>query len=153
MLSYNGYTSQERTKKSRALIDVRDPWPPCALCGDPEVTCEYHSEDYSKPYRFKPPAMHALCHNCHISKLHGRFKNPDLWEAFKAHVRRGGYAEDLKEPAIAKEFAAYRKAMARGESTALRPLRRYRHRVGREWWSRLSTDARTLTARSARPRP
>lgn len=157
MQSYNGYTAQERMRKARALFEamldgvVRDSWPPCALCGDPEVTCEYHSEDYSQPYRWRPPAMYSLCASCH-ARLHKRFARPELWEAFKAHVRRGGYAADLRDPAIAKEFNAYKRARARGEHDKLRRLRRYRKRVGTEWWARLSLDPRTLTARAARPR-
>jgi hypothetical protein len=157
MQSYNGYTAQERLRKSRALHDaildgeVREPWPPCQLCGDPEVTCDYHSEDYSRPYGWRPPAMYSVCTYCH-NRLHKRFTRPDLWDAFKAHVRRGGYAADLRDPEIAREFQGYRRARARGKPASLRRLRRYRKRPGTEWWARLSIDPRVLTARSARPR-
>jgi hypothetical protein len=156
--SYNGYSPQERARKSRALFnamadgDVRDAWPPCMLCGDPEFTCDYHSEDYSMPYRWRPPAMYSVCTSCH-ARLHKRFAKPEVWEAFKAHVRRGGYASDLRKPAIAREVEAYRRARALGLPASLRRLRQYRKRAGTEWWARLSMDSRSLTAQWARPRP
>jgi hypothetical protein len=155
--SYNGYTPTERMKKARAAFDamvdgaVGEPWPPCTLCGDPEVTCYSHSEDYSEPYRWHPPAMYSICGPCH-ARLHKRFSRPDRWEAFKAHVRRGGYASDLKNPTLAKELASYVKAKAGGRATVLRPMRPYSKGRGKEWWDRLSTDSRTLRAPSARPR-
>jgi hypothetical protein len=157
MQSYNGYTPQERMKKSRALVDawlsgrVQEPWPPCQLCGDPDVTCDSHSEDYSEPHKWRPPAMYSLCGACH-ARLHKRFTRPDLWEDFKAHVRRGGYARDLREDAaVIREFGAYRKARARGAHVELSQLRPRRTK-SKGWWDKLSVDLKILTARSARPR-
>jgi hypothetical protein len=158
MQSYNGYSPQERARKVRAVFNamlddqIGEPWPPCALCGDPWVTCDFHSEDYSQPYRFRPPAMYSVFTSCH-SRLHSRFSRPDRWEAFKAHIRRGGYASDLHDPKIAREWNSYVRERSRGRKVKLSNLRRYRSRAGSEWWARLSVDPRTLRARSARRRP
>jgi len=162
---YNGYSPRQREAKYRELKRL---WRtaggpsyegPCMLCGDPHVATEPHSEDYSRPYRWKPPAMYWLCRYCHRARLHKRFANPARWEAFKAHIRRGGFASDLKQSSIKKEVERYQAVIASNDSTsphsstALRALRpRATHAVG-EWWEALSTDARTLTDCSAMPRP
>jgi hypothetical protein len=159
MASYNGYSTQERHRKAQAgktarkTGEVPAPRGPCSICGDPDVPVEYHSEDYSQPYRWVPPAMHTVCRHCHRDKLHKRFTNPDLWRAFQAHVRRGGYARDLIDPVVAAELKRYRRALRRGEPFVLRTLRPYSHQPGTEWWAGLSLDPETLTSPSARPRP
>src|SRR6185295_5191989 len=89
---------------------------PCELCGDAEVPVEYHDEDYSLPYLWGPPALFSLCRHCHRDKLHKRFTRPMAWEAFLAHVRRGGYARDLRDPGTKAEVTAYLAARAQGES-------------------------------------
>ena len=121
----------------------------CALCGDPSAPLEYHSEDYSKPYRWSPPAAYALCRHCHRNKLHKRFDKPELWEAFKAHIRRGGYASDLKMPEIKREIDDYIKARQGGKTPTLKYLRPYPHTVGTEWWDRLSAG-RTASVRTVK---
>jgi hypothetical protein len=157
MDSYNGYSPRERMRKLRALIGameddlVKDSYPPCQLCGDPEVACAYHSEDYSEPYRWRPPAMYSVCDACH-ARLHSRFKRPESWEIFKAHLRRGGYASDTRVPEIAREIARYRAAKRRGESPRLGLLHKYRRTRSTEWWARLTLDPRAKTMRWARPR-
>jgi hypothetical protein len=75
-----------------------------------------------------------------------------MWEAHKAHVRRGGYASDLEKPEIAAELKEYRAALQRGERISLRQLRP-RPSTAAEWWEKLSTDPDTLTSPAARPRP
>jgi hypothetical protein len=139
---YNGFSPAQRNANGRALNNaikagtVPPPTGPCALCGDPKAVLEYHSEDYSKPYAWTPPAAYALCRHCHRNKLHKRFDNPKVWEAFKAHVRRGGYASELvTDPDIKREFVAY----LRGELPTLRTIRPYNGVVGHEWWERLTT--------------
>jgi len=156
---YNGYTWKEREAKLKALknrISKGDhllPHPPCDLCGDPNVFVEYHDEDYSQPYIWGPPAVFVLCRSCHRDKIHKRFLRPSTWFAFLAHVRRGGYSSDLKNPAIKKEVLNYQAAIDRGEQASLMLLRPYKKEIFKEWFAVLSVDLKTLTSSSARPRP
>ena len=151
---YNGFSPQERKANCRALLvalkagTVRPPAGKCALCGDPSAPLEYHSEDYAKPYRWSEPAAYALCRHCHRTRIHKRFDAPDLWETFKAHIRRGGYASDLNDPAVKNELERYRKAKG---AIALKPMRSYPGPVGGEWWARLTTDPASLEAWWAKP--
>ena len=98
---YNGYSAKERDYKYKVLFrmikkgELPPATGPCMLCNDPTAAVEYHDEDYSEPFIWKPPALLCLCRSCHRNKLHKRFNNPSAWLAFKAHVRRGGYASDL----------------------------------------------------------
>ena len=77
---YNGYAWNERNAKLRAmkrLVASKELAPaigPCQLCGNPDVPVEYHDEDYCKPYIWGPPALFALCRNCHRDKLHKRWE-------------------------------------------------------------------------------
>jgi hypothetical protein len=144
--SYNGFSPQERAANGAALLKalkagtVPIPSGPCALCGDAIVPLEYHSEDYSKPYKWSRPAAYPLCRSCHRNKLHKRFGNPEMWEAFKAHVRRGGYARDLKKTEIARELEQYIAAHRSGDTVILKSLRPYEHTIGTEWWDSLSVE-------------
>lgn len=144
---YNGYNWDERYAKLRALKarvasgQLRPAVGPCQLCGDPDVPVEYHDEDYSEPYVWGPPALFALCRNCHRDKLHKRFLRPHGWRAFLEHVRRGGYARDLADPAINREVSRLAKAFAEGEPPMpLATLRPYVHTAGQEWFASLSCD-------------
>lgn len=161
---YNGYSWKERYyvnyKEMERLIASGELQPasgPCAICGDKEVEVEYHGEDYSIPYIWVEPATYVLCHYCHVYKLHQRFARPIAWQAFLAHVRRGGYARDLtkeaKDPNIKKEVDAYRAAIKRGETPALRQLRPYTKTIGKEWFAHLRMDEASLKDPTARPRP
>jgi hypothetical protein len=156
---YNGYSPNERNKQLKVLNAairagvLAPPTGPCSLCGDPEVPVQYHSEDYSEPYRWVPPAMYALCRHCHLHKLHKRFANGLQWQAFKAHVRRGGYARDLKSAEIAKEVKALQKALETGNTFELKALRPYLAVAGTEWWDQLTLDPASLTSPLSRPRP
>ena len=155
---YNGYQGRERDRKAAARRRRRadglpaHPRGPCALCRDPTVPLEAHAEDYSLPYRWEPPAEYALCRTCHKNKLHKRFSNPSDWEAWKAHIRRGGRSSDLATPDIAAELKAYKAARAKGSTFVLRRLRP-RVVTGAEWWQRIRMDTRSLTDRNARARP
>ncbi len=156
---YNGYSWNERNVKLKELMskikrgELGPANGPCALCGDPDVPVEYHDEDYSKPYLWGSPALLALCRNCHRDKLHKRFSRPMAWKAFIAHIRRGGYARDLKDPVVKKEVTAYKAAIERGETSSLRQLRPYLRVVGEEWFANLRMDIESLADPVARPRP
>jgi len=156
--SYNGYVPRERAafaKATRLLItagELAPASPPCGLCNDPDALVEYHSEDYSQPYRWVPPATYPLCLHCHRFRLHRRFWWPELWAAFLAHVRRGGYASDLKNLLIRIEFEHYRWLVKCGKPATLRQLRPYPHAIGTEWFAKLRMDIKSLCDRSARPR-
>jgi hypothetical protein len=156
---YNGYSWAEREAKLREMNRriARGEHPPatgpCQLCGDPDVPVEYHDEDYSLPYIWGPPALLPLCRHCHRDKLHKRFLRPQAWNAFLAHVRRGGYARDLKIPEVKREVLALQAAVARGEALQLKPIRPYSQRIGEEWFASLSTDRESLLSASSRPRP
>ena len=156
---YNGYTAKERDVKFKILKrliakgELPPPSGPCMLCGDPEAGVEYHDEDYSEPFIWGPPALLSLCRHCHRDKLHKRFWRQPAWQAYVAHIRRGGYARDLKDPKIKKEFALCRVAIERGERISLMTLRPYGRRVGEEWFANLRMDPESLSDPSARPRP
>ena len=156
---YNGYNWKEREAKLRALkrrmASGEQPAAvgPCDLCGDPEVPVEYHDEDYSLPYLWESPALFKLCRNCHRNKLHKRFADPAMWKAYLMHVRRGGYARDLKDRAIKKEFDAARVAIAQGDSIELPSLRPYTRQIGEEWFANITMDPASLTSPAGRPRP
>ena len=151
---YNGFSPAERTANGVALNaglaaeTVPRPSGNCALCGDPAASLEYHSEDYARPYRWTVPAAYAVCRHCHRNKLHKRFAAPEIWEAFKAHVRRGGYASDLKDPLVKREVDHYRSA---GMPVVLKALRPYNGSIGKEWWEKLTMDPASRTAPWARP--
>lgn len=167
---YNGYSKKERDENfeelKRRLADgrLRPATGPCALCGDPKPKnpFEYHNEDYGMdPFLDKEPALFSLCRNCHRDKLHKRFDDIKFWEAFLAHVRRGGYARDLTEEAedsgIKKEFDVYLAAIKRGD-TLIAPLRQiegrtYTRIVGKEWFANLRMDRESKWDVTARPRP
>lgn len=157
---YNGYSPEERSEKFHAFPDSKREGkvPPrakaCMLCNDPEMPLDLHSEDYSKPYLYEPPAVYALCQSCHRFRLHTRFRSPQAWTAFLAHVRRGGYARDMREnPEIAAEMKAFAAAQKKGEPFVLRPLRPYPHEIGTEWFVHLRMDRESLMDPAARPRP
>lgn len=122
------------------------------LCNDPEVPVEYHGEDYGEPYLWCPPAVYSLCRHCHRDKLHKRFWRHSAWITYLAHVRRGGYARDLKIPELRREILMYQKALERGETPTLAQLRPYAGAPGTEWFARLSLDEGDLTNPASRPR-
>ena len=148
---YNGYSGSERDAKLKAQHArvsrgcPSHPQGPCAICGDRQVELEAHDEDYSQPYKWEPPAQYAVCHRCHM-RLHNRFRNPEVWEAHKEHVRQGGRAnEDAK-------FNVVRNAI-RGRDFSTLALSSPTRVMGHLWWEALSTDPKTLHDPAARPRP
>ena len=151
---YNGYSSRERNAKYRQLIKAiqEGEFPPstgpCEICSDPDVPTEYHSEDYSFPYDF---VEYSLCRACHRTWFHKRFSKPFAWEAFKAHVKRGGYASDTKKYKIKKQILNYQKALESGDEMTL-PYLRDRIFTGDEWWAHVSLDPESLEAFDARTR-
>jgi len=156
---YNGYSPRERDAKYAALMasiqkgEIPSATGPCQLCGDPNAVVAYHSEDYSAPFRWLPPAMFALCRHCHLAKLHKRFSQPESWYAFLAHVRRGGYASELRDAAIHKEVELYKTAVRVGRQAILGALRTYGASVGSEWFASLRMDDASKQDVHARPRP
>lgn len=157
---YNGYSSPEREAKYQVMLDrissgeLANPSGPCLLCRDSDVPVVYHDEDYSMPYLWEPPALLRLCRNCHTDKIHKRFVRPlSHWQAFLAHVRRGGYARELKCPAVKTEIAACRQAFEAGEPFSMRQLRAYEPDDRPEWFAHLRMDLASKTDPAARPRP
>jgi hypothetical protein len=156
MNHYNGYTPEERNRKLRAMHERfpnrSHPYyaGPCHMCGDPNCPVAPHSEDYSEPYLWEKPAVYALCKTCH-GRLHKRFASPEAWEAYKRHLRRGGYGSDLKRPVITREVSRLAKMLPVGNGFGLSPLRE-RQDAATPWWEILSTDVRVLTAPWARRR-
>jgi hypothetical protein len=160
MNSYNGYTGREREAKLRALhrLELEGTAPTssaqCMLCGDSDtaVILMPHSEDYSQPFLWTAPAMYWLCRHCHLAKLHMRFLRPNAWRAFLLHVRRGGFASDLKVPAIRREFRGAMKEFGEGKSPTLSVVRE-REFDGQPWWEQLTLDPLSLNTPRFRPRP
>lgn len=110
---------------------------------------EPHSEDYSEPFKWNGPYGYYLCRACHRTYLHGRFRNPTLWQAHLAHVRRGGYSSDLRDPVILREVERYRRALKKKEGPpALKGLGRSRLFPERAWWEQLTMDPSSLTDQS-----
>lgn len=154
---YNGYTPKERGRKLRASYRI---FPNrthplygakgCQICGNPACPVEPHTEDYSLPYLWDNPAEYAVCKTCH-GRLHKRFKAPAAWEAYKRHIKRGGYGADLKDSGLLREVRLLAQAIGRGENRALSVLRDYI--PGDSWWDSLTMDPASLTALWARPRP
>lgn len=156
--SYNGYTSKERDKKYQEYKRLRGlgltppEVGPCQLCGDPTVPVEAHSEDYSLPYEFGPPAEYMICGSCHYW-LHARFGKPAAWMQFKSHLSRGGYAREFSSPAVSRERAAALSAVDNGTTYQWHAIEGRIPRPTGSWWEHLSVDPQSKTASWARPRP
>lgn len=155
---YNGYTPFERNRKLRALHKAypgrSHPYylGACHMCGDPHSPVAPHGEDYSEPYKWERPAVFALCATCH-GRLHKRFKSPFAWEAYKRHLRRGGYGSDLKAmPSVGRQVRKLAKALEEGKHIPLGPIQDRRLSDVHAWWESLTTDPASLTASWARAR-
>lgn len=139
MKTYNGFSPQQREKKRRALHRVfpgrSHPYfhGPCHMCGDPHSPVAPHDEDYSEPFVWETPAMYALCRTCH-GRIHRRSKSPSAWQAYVAHLHRGGYGSDLKERPISREIAKLSKTIQAGQGVHLEPLREVQ--ICGRWWER-----------------
>ena len=158
MDGYNGYSARERDKKYqefkrlKAAGQSRSQAGPCELCLDPVSPVEPHSEDYSLPYIWSPPAEYMICRSCH-GALHKRFKNPQRWLQFKDHVRRGGFAAEFASHAVRKERALATAAMANGDCHHWSPWPDRAIRGGMDWWEHLTMAEQSIAASWARPRP
>jgi hypothetical protein len=152
---YNGYSPQERNKILRKLHkqfpNRSHPYytGPCHMCGDPNTPVAPHTEDYSEPFIWDQPAEYAVCNICH-SRIHRRFKSPFIWEAYKLHLRRGGYGSDLKSPHVARLVSKLAMALEVGDGFPLETLRS--SPPTDIWWESLTTDPGSLTAAWARKR-
>lgn len=157
--SYNGFSWPERMakfdemKRRIASGELAPPSGPCRLCGDPSgpgtgVRFEYHDEDYGLVYSWSEPAAYAVCRDCHIYRIHQRTSRPESWFAFLAHVRRGGYARETREPAIRAELDQYRKDLRHGRTPKLRMLRPYVDAPGSEWFAKLSMNGPGTASRA-----
>lgn len=166
--SYNGYTWKQREEILRAhrTLTPHDPKlaylkskGPCEVCGDPgdpdHPFTQWHSEDYSRPFLFSPPATFILCNACH-SRIHKRFPNeiggkPSDWKVFLAHLRSGGYGREFTTYSL-KQRRAWQAQIEAGETVMLQS-EHPRDLTGKEWWQTLSLDPESLHAPWARPRP
>ena len=119
------------------------------MCGDPNSPVAPHSEDYSEPFLWEQPAEYALCGACH-GRIHKRFKSPFAWEAYKHHLRRGGYGSDLRTPPVARQVSKLAKALEAGAGFSLEPLRP--SPPADIWWESLTSDPASLTEKWARKR-
>jgi len=88
MLSYNGFSSNERAKVGRMqLAAIRSgefPAPlQCELCMQTTGQMQLHNEDYSRPF----DDAHPICRSCH-GALHARFTNPERWQKRLVIIRQ-----------------------------------------------------------------
>jgi len=157
MDGYNGYSGRERDKKYQEYKRLRalglsiPALPPCQLCGDTECAVEPHSEDYSLPYLWSPPAEYMICRACH-GWIHKRFKQVENWRDFQAHVRRGGFAREFTSPSVRRQRQEARDARERGLTFDWSELPERRVRAGTDWWEHLTMAPDSLTSAWARPR-
>jgi len=167
---YNGYTWKQREAilhEEKRLRQKENLEPlayllskgNCEVCGDPgdpkEPHTQWHSEDYSPPYLFCPPASFIVCATCH-SRLHKRFPDtsgkPSDWLLFLAHLRSGGFGREFTSLYPLEKRRAWQTQIEAGDSVTL-PSQRQRQLTGEEWWQTLTLDPESLIAVWARPRP
>ena len=119
---------------------------PCAMCGDPDrAPGEWHSEDYSEPFRFQPPESYPVCKACH-GRIHKRFNaEPGEWVLFCTHLDEGAAVWGLVERAARSTTDGHtREALASGSSVTLAPSSRPRT-PGARWWRSLTLDPRVAS--------
>lgn len=156
--SYNGYDWKQREailkayRQGAAGPGFTFVGKPCGLCGDPERPgSEWHSEDYSEPFLFEPPATYPVCKACH-GRLHKRFNRPaSEWEFFCRHLEAGGYGREFTSNFTAAQRAAMTAALERGEPVELARVRD--PATTSAWWRELTLDPESLHAAWSRPRP
>lgn len=166
-ISYNGYSWKQREEILHAKNRLGSSAPqlaymyskgPCEVCADPgepeHPHTQRHSEDYSRPYLFSPPATFIVCNVCH-SRLHKRFPDendePSDWQVFLVHLRSGGYGREFSAYPL-KMRHAWQAKIETGESITLQS-KHPRALTGHEWWQTLSLDPESMEAPWARPRP
>ncbi len=165
--SYNGYSWKQREEIIHAKNHMAPDDPQlsymqrkgaCEICADPgdseHPVNQWHSEDYSRPYLFSPPATFMVCNACHL-RLHKRFPNKSGkssdWIVYLAHLRSGGYGREFTTYPR-KDRLAWQAQIEAGEPLTL-SSKHPRELTGREWWQALSLDRESLDAPWARPRP
>ncbi|MBI3374983.1 MAG: hypothetical protein HY017_24945 [Betaproteobacteria bacterium] len=156
---YNGYPWKIRQaiiapfNRARLEGGIQFSPRPCDMCGDPECPPDsWHSEDYSQPYLFDPPANYMICRVCH-SRIHKRFHEPpENWLLYLAHLRGGGYGREFTKLYSLSERRTWAHELSAGRSVPL-PMIRKRSPTGSGWWEHLTLDAESLIAAWARPRP
>jgi len=160
---YNGYSWKQRTAISAArhlteasadssILAYLNSGKPCELCSDPnQPPSGWHSEDYSLPYLWAPPATFIVCNACH-GRLHKRFNQPWDWRLYLLHLRAGGYGYEFTQRNSLKQRRAWMETLAAGGEVKL-PAIRERPLTGQEWWQGLTLDPESLDAPWARPRP
>jgi len=72
------------------------------------------------------------------------------WQAYKLHLKRGGYGAELRIPKYSREMKSAVLALERGETPIMEPIRALAG--GDLWWDGLKTDPASLTEAWARPR-
>ncbi|MEE4349566.1 MAG: hypothetical protein V2J26_05000 [Pacificimonas sp.] len=124
----------------------------CLMCGDPDrAPGEWHSEDYSEPFSYEPPASMPMCKPCHM-RLHKRFNAPEgEWSLFCRHLEAGGYGREFVALYPTAKRARIIAALRDGDSSGVEPVRPVTDRTF--WWRDLTMDPESLAAPWARPRP
>ena len=70
--------------------------------------------------------------------------HPFSWDAYRPHIRRGGYGSDLKRyPAEGRRVTRLAKLLAVGKDLDLAPLNGGRQMES--WWETLTTDPMSKT--------
>lgn len=156
---YNGYSWKLRekiipvSKHHRAAEGYQAPSRECDMCGDPECPPDsWHSEDYSEPYLFEPPATYLLCNVCHL-RIHKRFNEPaENWHLYLEHLRVGGFGREFTSVHSLPARRKYASALKDQQPIHL-PEIRSRAASDERWWEQLTLDPESLSAVWARPRP
>lgn len=123
----------------------------CEICADSDSSIAWHSEDYSRPYLFSPPATFNICAVCHL-RLHKRFNQPREWLLYLEHLKSGGFGWEFVKLYSVHQRNAWIDSSSNGSHIDLPHIRR-RHLTSFEWWLSLSLDPESLVAPWARPRP
>src|SRR5437773_1709027 len=143
---YNGYNPSERNAMGRAKAPGFAKQPPCAMCGDlTPAKMQTHAEDYSKPYRWLPPAAYPVCARCH-SRIHSRFEAPARWQSFLQFLRRGWYAREVSSEELnrhARLGDAYQWRKVPHEAPQ-------RSGANAWWWESLTMDGTSRRSPAAR---
>lgn len=159
---YNGYTWKQRDAISAArrkiqasaspsILAYLNSGQPCEICSDPNPPPSgWHSEDYSLPYKWSPPATFIYVLDLSRSPpqaiqsalgMAALFTSPrSRWLRSRVHWIEQHWAA----PIMARKSCCWRRSYTAFNSRAA---------PGQEWWQALSLDPESLEAAWARPRP